>query len=118
MDFTVKFDSNASIMVVNRAPAAGEQATHPQMNSLQYCVIGYLSGPNHNGIALLIEGAGAEAREAAGNFLLSGNQLSNPEKTLRGAKFPFFEVSLKVTSVQAIALTATVEAYRTYPNSY
>ena len=116
MNFTVKFDSNGSIMVVNRAPIAGEQATYAQMNSLQYCVIGYLPNPNHNGVVLLIEGTGAEATEAAGDFLLSENQLSNLKKTLYGDKFPYFEVLLKVTSVQGTPLTGTIEAYRAYPN--
>jgi hypothetical protein len=117
MNFTVRFDNNGSIMVVNREPAAGEQATYAQMNySLQYCVIGYLPNPNHNGIVLLIEGTGAEATEAAGDFLLSENQLSNLKKTLHGDKFPYFEVLLKVTSVQGTPLTSTIEAYRAYPN--
>jgi hypothetical protein len=116
MNFTVKFDNSGSNVVVNRAPTPGEQTSYTQMNSLQYCVIGYLPKPNHNGIVLLIEGTGAEATEAAGDFLLSENQLSNLKKTFSTDKFPYFEALLKVTSVEGTPLTATVEAYRTYPN--
>jgi hypothetical protein len=116
MNFTVRFDNSGSSVVINRAPAAGEQASYAQMNSLQYCVIGYLPKPNHNGIVLLIEGTAAEATEAAGDFLLSESQLSNLKKTFTTDKFPYFEALLKVTSVEGTPLTATVEAYRTYPN--
>jgi hypothetical protein len=102
--------------VVNRAPAAGEQRLYPQSDSAGYCVIGYLPNPNHNGMVLLIEGTDAEATEAAGNFLLSENQLSSFKKTLHLQRLPYFEVLLKVSSVQGTPLAATVEAYRAYPN--
>jgi hypothetical protein len=115
MNFTVQFDSTGSSVVVNRAPAPGEQANYPEKNSLQYCVIGYLPNPNHNGVVLLIEGTGAEATEAAGDFLLSESQLSNLKKTLNADRFPYFEVLLRVTSVEGTPLTATVVADRTYP---
>jgi hypothetical protein len=116
MNFTVRFDNSGSNVVVNRSPAAGEQASYAQINSLQYCVIGYLPKPNHNGSVLLIEGTAAEATEAAGDFLFSESQLSNLKKALNTDKFPYFEALLKVTSVEGTPLTATVEAYRTYPN--
>lgn len=116
MNFTVKFDDDGSITVVNRAPAAGEQPIYTQVNSVGYCVIGYLPNPGHNGVVLLIEGTDAEATEAAGNFLLSENQLSDFKKTLHVERFPYFEVLLKVSSVQSTPLTATVEAYRAYSN--
>jgi hypothetical protein len=116
MNFTVKFDNDGSIAVVNRAPAEHEQSVYSQVNSVQYCVVAYLPNPGHNGNVLLIEGTGAEATEAAGNFLLSENQLANFKKTLHVDRFPYFEVLLKVSSVQGTPLTSTVEAYRAYPN--
>lgn len=116
MNFTVKFDNDGSIAVVNRTPVAGEQSMYTQSSSVQYCVVGYFPSPSHNGRVLLIEGTGAEATEAAGNFLLSENQLSNFKKTLHVENLPYFEVLLKVSSVQGTPLTATVEAYRAYPN--
>jgi len=86
------------------------------VNSAQYCVVAYLPNPDRNGNVLLIEGTGAEATEAAGNFLLSENQLSSFKNTLHVDRFPYFEVLLKVSSVQGTPLTSTVEAYRAYPN--
>jgi hypothetical protein len=116
MNFTVNFDNDGSIAVVNRAPAAGEPSIYAESNSVQYCVIGYLPNPSHNGQVLLIEGTAAEATEAAGNFLLSEKQLSSFKKALHVERLPYFEVLLKVSSVQGTPLTATVEAYRAYPN--
>jgi hypothetical protein len=116
MNFVTKFDSESPIAVVNRAPAPGEQSIYTQTGSVQYCVVGYLPNPNHNGVVLLIEGTDAEASEAAGDFLLSDDQLSNFKKMLRTEKFPYFEALLKVSSVEGTPLTAAVQAYRAYPN--
>jgi hypothetical protein len=102
--------------VMNRAPLKGEPGVYTQTTSAQYCVVSYLPNPDHNGVVLLIEGTGAEATEAAADFLLSEEQLSAFRKLLHGDKFPYFEVLLKVSSVPGTPLTATVEAYRTYPN--
>ncbi len=116
MNFTVNFDSDGSISVLNRAPITGEQPIYSQSNSVQYCVISYLPNPGHNGLVLMIEGTGAEATEAAGNFLLSEKQLSSFKRALHVERLPYFEVLLKVSSVQGTPLAATVEAYRAYPN--
>jgi hypothetical protein len=118
MNFTVNLDNDGSISVVNRAPVAGERPVYAQSNSAQYCVIGYLPNPGHNGLVLMIEGTGAEATEAAGNFLLSEPQLSNFKKALHVERLPYFEVLLKVSSVPGTPLTATVEAYRAYPDPH
>lgn len=115
MNFTVKFQANDSIMVVNRAPAPGEKASYSQSDSVQYCVISYLPNPDHDGVVMLIEGTDAEATEAAGDFLLSDDQLSSFKRLMHTDKFPYFEVLLKVSSVPGTPLTASVEAFRTYP---
>lgn len=115
MNFTAKFMPDGSIMVVNRAPASGEQAIYSQTDSAQYCVVSYLPNPDHSGVVMLIEGTDAEATEAAGDFLMSDDQLSGFKKLLHVQKFPYFEVLLKVSSVPGTPLTASVEAYRTYP---
>lgn len=116
MNFAVKFGTDGTITIANRAPVAGEQAIYTQADSTEYCVVGYLPNPDHNGVVLLIEGTGAEATEAAGDFLLSNDQLSAFRKLLHGDKFPYFEVLLKVSSVPGTPLTEAVEAYRAYPN--
>jgi hypothetical protein len=65
---------------------------------------------------MLMEGTGAEATEAGGDFLLSEDQLSNFMRTLRFTKLPYFEVLLRVSSVRGTPLTASIEAHREYSN--
>lgn len=116
MNFVAKFSTDGPITVVNRAPTGGEPSVYTQTDSTQYCVVSYQPNPDHNGVVLLIEGTGAEATEAAGDFLLSDDQLSAFRRLLHGDRFPYFDVLLKVSSVPGTPLTATVEAYRSYPN--
>jgi hypothetical protein len=116
MNFVAQFSTDGPITVLNRAPIKGEQAVYTQTDSTQYCVVSYQPNPDHSGVFLLIEGTNAEATEAAGDFLLSDDQLSNFRKLLHGDKFPYFDVLLKVSSVPGTPLTATIEAYRAYPN--
>jgi len=113
MNFITEFDKPR---VINRAPAAGEQAVYPETDSDGYCVVAYLPNPEHNGLVLLIEGTNAEATEAAGDFLLSEDQLSNFKRMLHVTKFPYFQVLLKVSAVRGTPLAATVAAYRVFPN--
>jgi hypothetical protein len=109
MNFITEFDSPR---VVNRAPAAGEQAVYPQTGSVGYCVIAYLPNPDRNGVVLLIDGTNAEATEAAGDFLLSEDQLSAFKRMLHVTELPYFQVLLKVSSVRGTPLTTTIQAYR------
>ena len=114
-NFVIDFENNG-ITVENRSPIRGEQKSYAQSDFVHYCVVAFLPNPEHNGIVLLIEGTNAEATEAAGDFVLSEDQLSSFKKTLHASAFPYFEVLLKVSSVRGTPLTATVEAYRTYSN--
>ena len=116
MNFVAVFPPDGPITVMNRSPMKGEQAVYAQTSSAQYCVVSYLPNPDHTGVVLLIEGTDAEATEAAGDFLLSDDQLSAFQRLLHADRFPYFEVLLKVSSVPGTPLTATVAAYRAYPN--
>lgn len=109
LNFITEFDTP---QVVNRAPAAGELPVYTTSNSAGYCVVAYLPKPDQSGAVLLIEGTNAEATEAAGDFLLSEDQLSNFKKMLHVTKLPYFQVLLKVSSVRGTPLTATIQAYR------
>jgi hypothetical protein len=113
MNFITQFDSPR---VINRAPTGNEQQTYPGSDSVGYCVVAYLPKEDHSGIVMLIEGTNAEATEAAGDFLLSEDQLSHFKQILHVSKLPYFQVLLKVSSVRGTPLAATVEAYRVYPN--
>jgi hypothetical protein len=75
-----------------------------------------MPNPDKNGKVLLIEGTNSQATETAGDFLLSEGQLSNFLKKLQVTEFPYFEVLLKISQVRGTPITATVEAYRAYPN--
>lgn len=102
--------------VVNHAPAPGEQASYIKTDTVGYCVVAYLPNPGHTGKFLLIQGTSPAATQAAEFFLLSESQLSSFRNKLNADKFPYFEVLLKTSQVTGTPLTATVEAYRVYPD--
>lgn len=108
LNFVTEFDNR----VINRAPAAGEQATYAPSNVDGYCVLAYLPNSQNTGRVLLIEGTNAEATEAAGDFLLSEDQLTAFKKMLHASTLPYFQVLLKVSSVRGTPLAVTVAAYR------
>ena len=114
MNFTAKTEKSFTT-ITNRAPLAGEKQVYSRTDSVGYCTVAYLPNPSSGGGVLLIEGTSAEATEAAGDFLLSEDQLSNFRNTLHVNKFPYFEVLLKISAVRGTPLTVTIEAYRTYP---
>jgi hypothetical protein len=110
------FEGLGTTTVTNRAPAAGEQQTYISTDSVGYCVVAYLPNTGHDGKVLLLEGTSSEATEAAGDFLLSADQFTAFKNMLHTAQLPYFEVLLKTSQVRGTPLTATVEAYRIYPN--
>lgn len=114
MNFDFTFHEGKGI--VNRAPAPGEQKNYTWTGSDGYCLLAYLPNPEHNGNALIIEGTSSETTQAAGDFLLSENQLSNFQEKLHSGKLPYFEVLLKVSWVNGAPITSSIEAYRIYPN--
>jgi hypothetical protein len=115
-NFTAKSIGDTPTYIVNRSPFPGEQSTYTPSGSVGYCTVAYLPNPDHNGSILLLEGTGSEATEAAGDFLLSEDQLSAFQKLLHAARFPYFEVLLKTSQVRGTPLSTTLVAYRTYPN--
>ena len=110
MSFITEFDSPK---VLNRAPIKGEQATYIPTHSDGYCIIAYMPNPNHSGAVMLIEGTNAEATEAAGDFLLSEDQLSSFKKLLHVRDLPYFQALLKVSALRDTPYSASIEAYRT-----
>jgi hypothetical protein len=116
MNFVAKSNGETPTFIVNRSPASGEPAVYSPTDSVGYCTVAYLPNPDHNGSVLLLEGTGSEATEAAGDFLLSEEELSNFQKLLHSAKYPYFEVLLKTSQVRGTPLSTTLVTYRTYPN--
>jgi hypothetical protein len=111
-----KFEGLGTTIVENRSPAAGEPQTYTSSDAVGYCVVAYMPNPGQEGKILLLEGTSSEATEAAGDFLLSGEQFSAFLQMLHATSLPYFEVLLKTSQVRGTPLTATVQAYRVYPN--
>lgn len=109
MNFITEFDSPK---VTNRTPIKGEQATYLPTHTDGYCIIAYMPNPDHSGVVMLIEGTNAEATEAAGDFLLSEEQLSAFKERVHVSVLPYFQVLLKVSAVRGTPLSTSVEAYR------
>lgn len=101
--------------VVNRSPAAGEQAAYTPSSTTGYCTVAYLPNPEHNGKVLVIQGTTSEAAQGCGDFLLSESQLSNFQKKLHTSRFPYFEVLLSTSQMLDVPLSTKIVAYRTYP---
>jgi hypothetical protein len=122
LNFTEAPEPVGNSPVTNRSPRPGESATYTNKenssdgNIVAHCAIAYLPKPDHSGDMLLIQGTTSEATEAGGQFLLSEESMSAFEKQLHVTKLPYFEVLLHVSTVLGSAMTAKVEAYRTYPN--
>ena len=120
LNFAVAADSKNPQTIINRSPTPGEQSIYGVTDTggyaVGYCAIAYLPNTGQNGKVLLIEGTSSEATEAGGEFLLSEDQLANFQRTLHVAKFPYFEVLLKTSQVRNTPITATIVAYRSYPN--
>ena len=116
LNFTEVSDTRYVSSITNRHPAAGESAIYTtNIPTVAYCAVAYLPKPDHTGNILLIQGATSEATEAGGDFLLSEDDLSDFMNRLHMTRLPYFELVLKTSHVRGTALTATIEAYRTYP---
>lgn len=108
----MNFVMDSQGLLINKNPKPGEQKTYSIDGR---CVVAYLPS-QHLRKVLLIEGGGPEATQAAGDLLLSEEQLSNFKNLLHVATLPYFEVLLKVSAVRGTPISFTIEAYRTYPD--
>jgi hypothetical protein len=118
LNFSIRRDSEGFSEIVNRAPAAGEQAIYSRADPAGYCVVAYMPNPSDIGKVLLVEGTSVQATEACGDFLLSEDQLASFQKMLRVTQFPYFELLLKTSQVRDTSFSGTMLAYRVYPNQH
>jgi hypothetical protein len=116
LNFTVTYDENGFPSIMNRAPAKGEPGAYSIAGSTGYSVAAYLPNPDGGGKVLILEGTTSESTEAAGDFLTSEDQLSNFQKMLQVKRLPYFDVLLKTSLVRGTPISATILAYRIYPN--
>jgi hypothetical protein len=106
-------------MVMDRAPAAGEQATYTPSEGVEYCSVSYLANSEHTGRVLLIEGTNSEAAEGCGDFLLSEPGMESLLKKLNGgARFPYFQALLRTSQLIDTPIAATLVAVRNSPNMH
>jgi hypothetical protein len=120
MNFVIQYDPNTfTSSIKNRTPAAGEQqiylSPHTPRSSVGYSIVAYMPNTGQTGKALIIEGTGSQATEAAGDFLTSESQLSLLKKKLGVRKLPYFEVLLETRLVNGTPMETKIVAYRTYP---
>jgi hypothetical protein len=84
----------------NRSPLPGESATYVVRWLKQgFCRLAFLPGPNRSGNVLLISGTDMASSEAGGQFISSERWVQALGLALglsRKARFPYFEVLLKV----------------------
>lgn len=103
-------------IVVDRAPASGEQAVYTPSGAVGYCSASYLPNPEHTGRVLLIEGTSSEAAEGCGDFLISEPGMENLRKRLGASSFPYFQVLLRTSQLIDTPIAATIVAVRSFPN--
>ena len=116
LNFRETPENRQNSLVTNQSPVAGEQNSYISTESVSYCAIAYLPKSDHSGNLLLIQGTSSEATKAGGDFLLSEDRLSDFRSRLHSNSFPYFELLLKVSHVNAMPITSSIEAYRVYPN--
>jgi len=84
----------------NRAPLPGESATYSvEWTKLGYCRVAFLPSPNRSGNVLLVSGTDMASSEAGGQFIGSEHWVQTLRSALGlgpKARFPYFEVLLKV----------------------
>jgi hypothetical protein len=84
----------------NRAPLPGESAAYAvAWTKLGYCRVAFLPSPSRNGNVLLVSGTDMASSEAGGQFISSerwARTLSSALGVGPKARFPYFEVLLKV----------------------
>jgi hypothetical protein len=121
LNFTVEYDPNKfTSYILNRAPQKGEPALYssppPPEPTTGYSVVAYLPNSSQHGKVLVIAGTGSEATEAAGEFLTSEESLEQLQAILHAKTLPYFEIVLKTTHLSSTPMSASVVAYRTYPD--
>jgi hypothetical protein len=84
----------------NRSPLPGENATYAVHWTKQgYCRVAFLPTPNRSGNVLLISGTDMASTEAGGQFITTERWVQSLSSALGlsgKARFPYFEVLLKV----------------------
>ncbi|HEX8712045.1 MAG TPA: hypothetical protein VF730_09250 [Terracidiphilus sp.] len=106
------------LVVDNRSPAAGEQATYAPAANTGYCTAAYFPNTERTGRVLLIEGTTSEAAEGCGDFLMSEPGMENLQKKLGKTTTPYFQVLLRTSQLIDTPITSTILAARPFTPSH
>ena len=106
------------LVVEDRSPAAGEQASYTPSVNVGYCTAAYLPNTERTGRVLLIEGTTSEAAEGCGDFLMSEPGMENLQKKLGTKNFPYFQALLRTSQLIDTPITASILAARPYTGAH
>jgi hypothetical protein len=118
MDFYVQYDVvQHHSHIINRSPAAGEQASYEiQAESNHgYSIVAFLPNLSDNRAALIIAGTDSQATLAAGEWVTSSAGLAAIRQKAPQGQFPFFEVLLASSKLVGTPLQTEVKAVRIHP---
>lgn len=112
LNFVATSDKNGFTTMLNRKPVGNEQSIYVPTDSVGYCVVVYQPNLTNSAKVLLIQGTSSEAVEAAGDFILSEEQLERFYQSQGKNKPEYFEVLLKTSQVRGTPLHIEVIATR------
>jgi hypothetical protein len=118
MDFYMDYDPSLHHpKIVNRAPAAGEQANYDLYVEPNhgYSIVAFLPNLSDNRSALIIAGTDSQATLAAGEWITSRESLATIRQKVPDGRFPFFEVLLASSKLVGTPLRTEVKAIRIHP---
>jgi hypothetical protein len=112
LNFVAISDKNGFTTMLNRKPLGSEKPVYVPTDSVGYCVVAYQPNLTNSAKVLLIQGTSSEAVEAAGDFILSEEQLERFYQRQGRNKLEYFEVLLKTSQVRGTPLHIEVIATR------
>lgn len=124
LNFHVEYDGRTRNSIVrNRVPQRGEQPvyrwTESDGSGDSYCVLDFVPNLRGTGNVLIIAGTVGDSTESTGEFITntaaSSALWSSLVKSNRG-RLPYFEVLLKLGTLQGVAKIPEVVAVRTLPS--
>lgn len=112
LNFVATSDKNGFTTMLNRKPLGNEQPLYIPTDSVGYCVVAYQPNLANSAKVLLIQGTSSEAVDAAGDFILSEEQLERFYESQGKNKLEYFEVLLKTSQMRGTPLHVEVIATR------
>jgi hypothetical protein len=115
MNFYVEYDASLHhTLIVNRAPAAGEQSVYELFGEPNrgYSIVAFLPNLSDSRYAMIIAGTDSQATLAAGEWVTTSEGLATIRQKAPNGRFPFFEVLLASSKLVGTPLRTEVKAFR------